>query len=286
MRVIRAYDGRSIVVNQPLSQFASLDDLLDCFSLATEIPSDAIICMTADGSQLKQELLDRIIQEAAVSLSASTTTANAKQHPSSSAHQDPSATAQNDNSIESHSQEFFVYNRDFLYTDPTELAEELAEHASLDPAPSVPDAELSFPPTPKSLEALVSWSAEITSLAANHEHTCRELVQRITLIARSLQVALANLRDHADNIEKGAKALIDDVAQKELTRMQTLLQGYERDLRILGMVSIHPRLQSTNSQIATLQPLLHQRKTAMEARNRRQPSQSIGRWATISASPR
>ncbi|CDW98462.1 hypothetical protein, partial [Sporisorium scitamineum] len=49
-------------------------------------------------------------------------------------------------------------------------------------------------------------------------------------------VALANLRDHADNIEKGAKALIDHVAQKELKRMQSLLQGYERDLRILAMV--------------------------------------------------
>lgn len=251
MRVIRAYDGRSIVVNQPLSQFASLDDLLDTLSLATEIPSDAIICMTADGSQLKQELLDRIIQQSAASPSASSSAAVAKPPPLKADH-DAAGTTTNDSGIEGHTQEFFVYNREFLYTDPTELAAELAEHTALDPAPSAPDAELVFPPTPKTLEALVSWSAEIASLVTNHEHTCNELLQRITLIARSLQVALANLRDHADNIEKGAKALIDDVAQKELTRMRTLLQGYERDLHILGMVSIHPRLQSTNAQITSV----------------------------------
>lgn len=247
MRVIRAYDGLSIVVNQPLSQFASLDDLLDTLSLATEIPSDAIICMTSDGSQLKQELLDQIIQQTTTSPSASSSTAVAKPHPSSSStHQ----VQRHDSPSEANTQEFFVYNREFLYTDPTELAAELAEHAVLEPVPSIPETELSFPPTPKSLEALVSWSAEIAHLVTAHEHTCRDLLQRITLIARSLQVALANLRDHADNIEKGAKALIDDVAQKELTRMQTLLQGYERDLRILGMVWIHPRLQSTSAQMA------------------------------------
>ncbi|SPO26822.1 related to ATG11 - required for mitophagy [Ustilago trichophora] len=247
MRVIRTYDGRSIVVNQPLSQFASLDDLLDTLSLATEIPSDAIICMTSDGSQLKQELLDQIIQQTTTSPPASSSTAIAKPHPSSSStHQ----VQRHGSPSEANTQEFFVYNREFLYTDPTELAAELAEHAVLEPVPSIPDTELSFPPTPKSLEALVSWSAEIADLVTAHQHTCRDLLQRITLIARSLQVALANLRDHADNIEKGAKALIDDVAQKELTRMQTLLQGYERDLRILGMVSIHPRLQSTSAQMA------------------------------------
>ena len=246
MRVIRAYDGRSIVVNQPLSQFASLDDLLDTLSLATEIPSDAIICMTADGSQLKQELLDQIIHQTTTSPSASASTTVVNTNSSSSTHH----AQQQDSPTEANSHEFFVYNREFLYTDPTELAAELAEHAALEPVPSLPDAELSFPPTPKSLEALVSWSAEIAGLVASHEHTCRDLLQRITLIARSLQVALANLRDHADNIEKGAKALIDEFAQKELTRMQTLLQGYERDLRILGMVSIHPRLQSTSAQMA------------------------------------
>ncbi|SNX84887.1 related to ATG11 - required for mitophagy [Melanopsichium pennsylvanicum] len=239
MRVIRAHDGRSIVVNQPLSQFAYLDDLLDTLSLATEIPSDAIICMTSDGSQLKQELLDRIIQETTTCFSASSSTAAARPNPAVSTHQDGSA--------ESNPYEFFVYNRDFLYTDPSELAAELAEHTVVEPAPSRPDAELSFPPTPKSLEALVSWSTEQADLITAHEHICGDLLQRITLIARSLQVALANLRDHADNIEKGAKALIDDVAQKELSRMQTLLQGYERDLRILSMVSIHPRLQSANA---------------------------------------
>ncbi|GAC99222.1 hypothetical protein PHSY_006822 [Pseudozyma hubeiensis SY62] len=240
MKVIRAYDGRSIIVNQPLSQFASLDDLLDCLSLATEIPSDAIICMTSDGSQLKQEVLDRIIQQTATFPSESSTTAVARSNPSASTHQDAA----------NQSQEFFVYNREFLYTDPTELAAELAEHASLEPAPAIFDAELSFPPTPKTLEALVSWSGEIAALVATHQQTCQDLLERITLIARSLQVALANLRDHADNIEKGANALIEDVAQKELKRMESLLQGYERDLRILAMVSIHPRLQSTSAQMA------------------------------------
>ncbi|EST04922.1 Autophagy-related protein 11 [Kalmanozyma brasiliensis GHG001] len=246
MRVIRAYDGRSIVVNQPLSQFASLDDLLDCLSLATEIPSDAIICMTSDGSQLKQELLDRIVQQTATSPSLSASTSVVKTDPSTSAHQGPHDDAQHD----SNTQEFFVYNREFLYTDPTELATELAEHTTLESVPTIPDAELSFPPTPKSLEALVSWAGEVARTVTKHEQSCRELLERITLIARSLQVALANLRDHANNIEKGAQALIDDVAQKELTRMQSLLQGYERDLRILGMVSIHPRLQSTSAQMA------------------------------------
>lgn len=242
MRVIRAYDGRSIVVNQPLSQFASLDDLLDCLSLATEIPSDSIICMTSDGSQLKQELLDRIIQQTATSPSESSSAAVVEPNPSSSTHQDAHHQSQN--------YEFFVYNREFLYTDPTELAAELAEHTVLEPVPPMLDVELTFPPTPKSLEALVSWSAEIATLVATYEQSCHDLLERITLIARSLQVALANLRDHADNIEKGANALIDDVAQKELKRMHSLLQGYERDLCILAMVSIHPRLQSTSAQMA------------------------------------
>lgn len=245
MRVIRAYDGRAIVVNQPLSQFASLDDLLDCLSLATEIPSDAIICMTSDGSQLKQELLDRIVQQTAPAPSPPSTTAVSTPYPSAPAHADQ----QRDTANPSYSHEFFVYNRDFLFTDPTELAAELAEHSVLEPVPSTPEVQLSFPPTPKSLEALVSWSAEVAEVITNHQLACHDLLERITLIARSLQVALANLRDHAENIEKGAKALVDDVAQKELSRMQNLLQGYERDLRILGMVSIHPRLQSTNAQM-------------------------------------
>ncbi|PWZ00305.1 hypothetical protein BCV70DRAFT_190302 [Testicularia cyperi] len=228
MRVIRAHDGRSIIVNQPLSQFPTLEDLLDSLSLAAEIPSDAIICMTSDGSQLSQQLLQHITQQSAQNTTSESQSITASQ-------------------AERNTQEFFVFNRDFLYTDPTELAAELAEHPILEPQLNPDDVELHFPPTPRSLETLVAWTAQLAQHASSYEQRCRDLYDRIASIARSTQIALLNLQSHASKIEQGASALIADVADRELARMRGLLDGYERDLYILGMVQIHPRLQSTSS---------------------------------------
>ena len=92
-------------------------------------------------------------------------------------------------------------------------------------------------------------NGEVPSLVLLGIDRVRQLATLITMSTRSKgNEELLNL---AATRAFMAKALIDDVAQKELTRMNSLLQGYERDLRILGMVSIHPRLQSSGAQMST-----------------------------------
>ncbi|PWN47629.1 hypothetical protein IE53DRAFT_238653 [Violaceomyces palustris] len=208
MKVYRAHDGRALDVNQPLAQFQSLDDLLDCFSLATGIPSDFMICMTSDGAQLKDEVIDQILED------------HSNQH------------------------EFFVFNRDFLFSDPDSLSAELAIVPTLEP--QVHELELSHPPTPRSLEALVSWSSLLVSYITHHHARSSELLSHLTTIQRSTSVALLNLVSHADSVKRGEDAL-GDFAGKELARMQGLLEGHERDLLILGMVSINPKLLTGGS---------------------------------------
>lgn len=229
MRLIRAHDGRAITVNQPLSQFHSLEELLDCFSLATEIPSDAIICMTADGSQLKDELIQQIIEHEEQQHQIALSQDQSRTPPSAS---DGIAT------------EFFVFNREFLFADPDVVAAELAESPVLEPG--LFPLEIAHPPTPKSLEALVIWSDQVVAHLVVHERYSHELLDHIRSINRSTQVALFNLQSHADSIKKGADALAD-LAGKELSRMQGLLDGHERDLQILAMVAINPRLLSGSS---------------------------------------
>ncbi|EPQ25874.1 uncharacterized protein PFL1_06548 [Pseudozyma flocculosa PF-1] len=240
MKVIRAHDGRSFNVNQPLAQFHTLDDLLDCLSLATEIPSDAIICMTADGSQLKDDVVEHIarLERERGGDVQQTPASQPKQQQQQQQQQSPPPPTPPPPI------EFFVFNRDFLYTDAEALAAELADVAEL--APAVGELEVIHPPTPKSLEALVAWSNRTADHVAVHESRSRDLVDHIRCMLRSTQVALLNLRSHSDSIRRGADALAE-LATTELARMQGLLDGHERDLRILSMVAIHPRLLSAGS---------------------------------------
>ena len=41
----------------------SLEDLIDCFSLATGTISDSIICMTDQGQQLNEEVFQALIEQ-------------------------------------------------------------------------------------------------------------------------------------------------------------------------------------------------------------------------------
>ena len=61
MRLIVTYNGRAIDVKQSLSQFPIYEHLLDCISLATGILYDALICITKDGLQIDQQVLDQLL---------------------------------------------------------------------------------------------------------------------------------------------------------------------------------------------------------------------------------
>lgn len=62
MRLVVSYDGREMHVKQALAQFNSLDDLLDCVSLATQIPTDTLICMTEAGGQITEAVMHALVQ--------------------------------------------------------------------------------------------------------------------------------------------------------------------------------------------------------------------------------
>lgn len=58
---------------------------------------------------------------------------------------------------------------------------------------------------------------------------------------RSAKIALANLVTHARSVRACASSL-REFASKELERMEGLIQGHERDLKILNLVQIHPQI--------------------------------------------
>lgn len=206
MKIHRAHDGRTIEVKQPLDQFAGFDDLLDSISLATGISSDGIICMSADGVQLTPDLLSTLATQ-------------------------PSDSSDN--------VDFFVFNRDYLYADPESVAQELAETPHL--SARVEQVELVQPPTPRSLENIINWAHAISESIQEHAATSRRHHAALVTIQRSTSVALLNLLSHADTV-KGEAGTIRKSSRSELNRMGTLLQGYQRDLEILGLVGVHPRL--------------------------------------------
>ncbi|PWN23238.1 hypothetical protein BCV69DRAFT_112785 [Microstroma glucosiphilum] len=209
IRINRAHDGKVIEVKQALSQFNSIDDLLHAISLATAIPSDGIICMTGDGAQLNDELLATLSTE------------------------DQGQTT-----------EFFVFNRDFLYTDVDVLSQDLAVEPALAPAPS--SIDLVQPPTPRSLEAIVAWSHSILEYVHSHASTSQHHHSALSTIQRSTSVALLNLLSHSHNVKDGSlSAKVSNEGQ--LGRMQRLLGGYQRDLEILGLVRVNPALLPPSS---------------------------------------
>ncbi|CAO1631138.1 unnamed protein product [Parajaminaea phylloscopi] len=211
MRIYRAHDGRTIEVKQALSQFNGIDDLLDSISLATGIASDGIICMSADGVQLTPELLTTLTSE-------------------------PS-------DVSSDSIEFFVFNRDYLYADVEAVANELSETPAL--APPISNIEIAHPPTPKSLEAIVTWSRQTLERIQDHAATSRQHHAALSTMQRSTSVALYNLLSHSDSVTSEG-LVVRQASSSELGRMESLLQGYQRELEVLSLVSIHPRLSTAN----------------------------------------
>lgn len=97
------------------------------------------------------------------------------------------------------------------------------------------------PPTPRSLEAVVSGSSLLLSYVRAHVATCQELHARLEAIQRSTSVALLNLLAHSGSVATGATTL-RELANKELGRMRELLDGHERDLQVLSMVGVNARL--------------------------------------------
>ncbi|CAO1619834.1 unnamed protein product [Sympodiomycopsis kandeliae] len=212
MRIHRAHDGRTIEVKQALSQFAGLDDLLDAISLATGISTDNVICMSAEGLQLSDDLLASLTRD-----------------------------------IDSAAQqvEFFVFNREYLYADVDQIvAQELAEEPSLSPAPA--ELALVQPPTPRSLEAILAWSHSVLEYIHSHASTSRNHHAALAVIQRSTSIALVNLLSHSSTVREGGTTAKTD-SEVELTRMKTLLDTYQRHLEILGLVTINPRLLSASS---------------------------------------
>ena len=97
------------------------------------------------------------------------------------------------------------------------------------------------PPTPRSLEALIKWSNETTRIVHSHTASAQNSYSQVQVIRRSIHVALMNLLHHASSIHRGTDAF-NDLAGKELERMQDLIEGHERDLQVLGMVPVNRAL--------------------------------------------
>ncbi|PWN30187.1 hypothetical protein BDZ90DRAFT_229208 [Jaminaea rosea] len=213
MRIHRAHDGRTIDVQQPLSNFGSVDELLDSLSLATAIPADGIICMSADGVQLSDDLLATL-------------------------------SAQATDSSSSHLVDFFVFSRDFLYADVDSIAQELAESPNL--ARPVEAIDIVRPPTPRSLEALVAWTHQVLEAIHSHASTSRSHHEALCTIQRSTSVALLNLISHSGTVQTNGLSM-KERNNAELSRMARLLEGYQRDFEILGLVQVHPRLATSGN---------------------------------------
>ncbi|KDN52910.1 hypothetical protein K437DRAFT_231291 [Tilletiaria anomala UBC 951] len=206
MKIFKAHDGQTIEVNQAFKQFHTLEDLVDCFSLATGTIADSIICMTDQGQQLNEDVFQLLL-----------------------GHTEESAT----------DAEFFIFNRDYLYAEPDVLAQDMAEQVVIEPP--VDAFEVIHPPTPRSLEALIAWSNATTMTIYSHTSHAQQLFSHVQVIRRSMHIALLNLLLHASSIERGSDAL-SKTAAKELDRMQGLIEGHERDLQVLNMVPVNQAL--------------------------------------------
>ncbi|KAE8269856.1 hypothetical protein A4X09_0g2483 [Tilletia walkeri] len=209
MKLYRAHDGLSLSLPAPPAATSSLDDLLDCLSLATGIQTDNIICMTADGTQLHPDNYRILL------------------------------------SLDPPDLEFFIYNREYLYTDPKQLALQLAVQTHLEQPLSHID-ELPEPGTPYYASAVLPWALHALSLIRTHASRAHLAHTALSNMHRASAIALANLLQYTRTIAAGAHAL-DTSVGAELTRMKDLLDSYERDLNLLGMVPINPRLLNPSS---------------------------------------
>ncbi|KAL9933456.1 hypothetical protein V8E36_007632 [Tilletia maclaganii] len=229
MKLYRAHDGLSLSLPAPPAATSTLDDLLDCLSLATGIASDNIICMTADGAQLHPDNYRTLL-----------TLDPADSTPASAAAGDTS---------HAHDLEFFIYNREYLYAEPISLAQQLALPTHLE-QPLTHIEELPEPGTPEYAASVLPWAQHALSLIRTHASRTQLAHAALSNMHRASAIALANLLQYTRTIAAGADALNGSVGI-ELARMKDLLDGYERDLRILGMVPIDPRLLNPSSREST-----------------------------------
>ncbi|PKI84093.1 hypothetical protein MVES1_002232 [Malassezia vespertilionis] len=204
MRLIVSYSGRELEIRQTLVQFQSFDYFLDCVSLATGIPYDSIICITQDGVQVNEAVMDAL-----------------------------RAQGPNPGLV------FYVFDRELLYADVEVVAPQLEEavsHRTLAAAP-----QLSTPLAPDALAPLLAWAEdaeqgmELDCKLAKEFHAC------IHRIEQSTRVGIANLQAHADAIKKAMHTL-EQIASTECAHMQHLLARYETDIYILQHIHINPKL--------------------------------------------
>ncbi|CAD6897956.1 unnamed protein product [Tilletia controversa] len=210
MKLYRAHDGLSLSLPAPQADTSTADDLLDCLSLATGIPADNIICMTAHGTQLHHDNYNAILH----------------------------------NTPEHHLQ-FFIYNREYLAAEPKQLAQQLAIQLHLE-QPLTNIDQLPEPGTPDYAASILPWAIHALSLIRTHASRAHLAHTALDNMHRASAIALANLLQYTRTIAAGAHALQHSLGP-ELARMKDLLDSYERDLNLLAMVPINPRLLNPNS---------------------------------------
>ena len=215
MRLIVTYNGRAIDVKQPLSQFPIYEHLLDCISLATGILYDALICITKDGLQIDQQVLDQLLC------------------------QDQDADT-----------EIFIFDRDLLTSDTDSMVQMLAVSIENTPMTEPPMMLMGSTTPPRLWDAFKSWCHELQQHIRATYAEAESLYENIELIHRSTLVALAHVRLHASNIKSAAEKLAS-IALRDFAWMEELLVRNEKDMAILRRVPVHPQLLTSKSASTT-----------------------------------
>ena len=215
MRLIVTYNGRAIDVKQPLSQFPIYEHLLDCISLATGILYDALICITKDGLQIDQQVLDQLLC------------------------QDQDADT-----------EIFIFDRDLLTSDTDSMVQMLAVSIENTPMTEPPMMLMGSTTPPRLWDAFKSWCYELQQHIRATYAEAESLYENIELIHRSTLVALAHVRLHASNIKSAAEKLAS-IALRDFAWMEELLVRNEKDMAILRRVPVHPQLLTSKSASTT-----------------------------------
>ena len=215
MRLIVTYNGRAIHVKQSLSQFPIYEHLLDCISLATGILYDALICITKDGLQIDQQVLDQLLC------------------------QDQDADT-----------EIFIFDRDLLTADTDSMVQMLAVSIENTPMTEPPMMLMGSTTPPRLWDAFKSWCRELQQHIQATYAESESLYENIELIHRSTLVALAHVRLHASNIKSAAEKLAS-IALRDFAWMEELLVRNEKDMAILRRVPVHPQLLASKSASTT-----------------------------------
>ncbi|WFC98426.1 oligomeric, coiled-coil, peripheral membrane protein [Malassezia yamatoensis] len=206
MRLIVSYCGRVIDVKQNLKQFQTFEHFLDCVSLATGIPSDAIICITNRGVQVNEEAIDHLIEYE-----------------------------------REETMEFYVFDRKLLYADLEVIAPQL--EITLEPQPELPLPQNVDGTLYPDLHKLSNWFHEVSHLVADQYAMASDIHECLGRIQDSTRVALHNLETHAKTI-KSALNTLEEIAAREFGAIESLLERYEYDIAILSQVRIEPEVMT------------------------------------------